>query len=107
MDSKSKSFVIRYSRRAERDLDVIWDHNAEEYGVDHADAYRSFLVGEIDRLRTGSIIGSAVGNSAGDRYLVLTYREAKYSHLAVYSVDHEGGTVTILRLFHSAQDWKR
>jgi plasmid stabilization system protein ParE len=105
MARKPPRLTVRYSPKALISLDEIWGWNAEYYDVDHADEYIQYLRGEFEKLATEYLTGRVVQDRADLRYIVVRRNLKKHGHIAVYRFDRN--TVTILRLFHTAEDWKK
>lgn len=104
MASEKHPLTVTYSRAALRELQEIWQWNADHYSPAHADAYLSFLQHRIDRLSREHDRGRPVGAGFDYRYITILRRPKSHGHIAVYNVDSE--TVQILHLFHTAQDWR-
>ena len=91
------------SRRAQLDLDEIWEYNVNAYGLEHADRYLSFLEDETARLAVDYKLFATVPNRPGLQR--MTIRKGRgHGHVAVFEV--KGETVEVLRYFHTAQDWQ-
>lgn len=98
--------TIVYASRARRDLDEIWDWNAERRGPDHASSYVESLERQINRLAAEPSLGKVVRDDADLRYLVMQKRPKADGHIAGYRIDVEARTVRVLRVYHTKQDWQ-
>ena len=104
MASEKRPLTVTYSRAALRELQEIWQWNADHYSPDHADAYVSFLQNRIDALSREYYRGLPVAGRPGYRYMTILRRPKSHGHIAVYNVDPE--TIHILHVFHTSQDWR-
>lgn len=103
MARKPSRLAVVVTPAADRDLDGIWDYNAERYNADHADAYGEFLERETEGLATRYDRGKAVPSRPEMRY--MTFRKGRgHGHVAIYRVTQ--AAVEILRYQHTAQDWQ-
>lgn len=104
MAGKPPRLTVSVSRKAQRDLDEIWDYNARSYrSADHADAYLAFLEGEVRKLETDYLAGKPVPDRQGLQYVILR-KGRGHGHLVVYEV--VGDKVEVLGFFHTRQDWQ-
>lgn len=104
MARKPPRLNVSISRRAQRNLDAIWDYNADFYkSADHADAYVAFLEEETGELATSYLSGRELLESPGLRYMVLRKGHG-HGHVVIYEVKDD--TVEVLAYFHTRQDWK-
>jgi len=96
--------TVFVSRRAQRDLDHIWDYNVDFYNsADHADAYLAFLEDETAKLQTNYHLGRPVPQRIGLQH--ITIRKGRgHGYVVIYEVSNE--TLQILRYFHTRQDWQ-
>lgn len=53
---------IVYSPQALLDLDNIWDYSADNWGIEHADAYAKRIRETCQCLGEGSLIGQHAGD---------------------------------------------
>ena len=104
MASNPPRLNITLTPRARRDLDGIWAWNAEDRSPDHADAYDSFLLQQIDKLQTDYPRGRPLDVAPECQYVTFKKSQRGHGHYVIYQV-HEN-TVEILRLFHTRQDWE-
>jgi plasmid stabilization system protein ParE len=95
---------VALSAAAIESLREIWQWNAEHYGLRHADAYLDDLQAAVDSLAKPKVVGRPVDGRPKLRYLLIRRRSGGHGHLAVFQV--VGNRVTVLRLFHTAQDWQ-
>ena len=89
-----------------RDLDHIWDYNAEEYGADHAEAYVSFLRREAYKLdvRYPDAKPVPVADEFFHATICKSRRRQSHAHIVVFQIVNQ--TVEVLRFFHTRQDWE-
>lgn len=103
MARSSRELTPEYTSDALRDLDAIWDWNAERYGVDHANAYLARLRQGVLQLTLSPDLGVPVPGRDDYRYKLLKRRRKGHGHLVVYLID--GNALRVLRFFHTAQNW--
>ncbi len=96
--------TVNYSTQSLRDLGEIWDWNADEYGVQRADNYVSFLRRETLKLANSTNPGREVDSADHFRYHVITRRSRGYGHVVVFVIEAEN--LFVLRYFHTSQDWE-
>jgi plasmid stabilization system protein ParE len=82
----------------------IWVWNADRYGVAHADAYRSFLISQVEKLSTTFFKSQPVPRRARLSYITIRRRKRGHGHVAVF--ERIGESITVLYFFHTAQDWQ-
>ena len=88
---------------ARADLTEIWNWNATEWGVRHADSYFAFLGKHISGLSKTSAKGRPIGTRPAFRYL-MKRRSSGHGHIAVYEiVENE---IRVHHVYHTAQDWQ-
>jgi toxin ParE1/3/4 len=88
------------SRRAEADLDEIWDFSANTWGRDQANRYVEVLRDDMRRLASDPSRGRTVTFGRG------TYHRYKSgSHVIFYRAIARG--VRIVRILHESMDHKR
>jgi plasmid stabilization system protein ParE len=105
MGEPTSALVIVYSARAVKDLDAIWDYNAEYYGsARRADDYVGFLQTEIRILAVEPRKGKSIEINPRFRYLLMKWSLDGHGHIAVYRVTKSA--IRISRIFHTAQDWE-
>lgn len=103
MARKSSRLTVLVTRAAQRDLDEIWEYNAERYSPDHADDYGTFLERKTQDLTTRYREGRAVPGRP--EYQFLTFRKGRgHCHVAIYRLNLDA--VEVLRYQHTAQDWQ-
>ena len=93
------------AREAQIELAEIWNWNADRWGVRHADAYLAFLDRELESLTSQHGLGRQVGNRSDLWYIQMRRKPKGNANIAVYTVSDQ--EVTVLHVFHSAQDWAR
>ena len=103
MASKKPTLKIIRSPIVIDELDAIWRWNAEQYSVDHADAYSRYLRKCIDDLETNYSSGKTVVTRPDLRYAMIRRRASGHGHIVVYKSDET--KVNVLHVFHTAQDW--
>jgi plasmid stabilization system protein ParE len=95
---------VVYETAARITLLEIWEWNALRYSSRHADAYVRFVKKSIDGLAAHSANGKPVPGRDDVRYQLVRRRASGHGHIAVFAT--EGNVVTVLRIFHTAQDWQ-
>ena len=96
---------IVYSRAASNQLREIWDWNAQHYGIEHADNYKSYLTESCRALLADPELGKPVGDPFPKlRRLLIRRRSSGHGHIAIYRISAQ--QIDILYVFHSAQDWQ-
>lgn len=89
----------RLTRRAAEDIEAIYRHGAEHFGLKQADAYHEQLERAFNFLADNPLAARA--------RLELTPPVRIHpvgSHLVVYQVD-EDGVLLIIRVRHAHEDW--
>lgn len=104
MAARSGRRKVTLSTAALESLREIWLWNAQRYGAPHANGYLRFLESAIEKLSRPEATGRPVPNRPNYRYLLIQRRSGSHGHIAVFQTDN--GTVTILRIFHTSQDWQ-
>ena len=89
---------------AQGELADIWAWNAKDRGILHADRYVGFLMESIFALTETYALGRPVSTRDDFRYTVIRRRSKGHGHIAVYTFEEE--QVTVLHVFHTAQDWE-
>jgi toxin ParE1/3/4 len=88
------------SRRAESDLDEIWDYSAERWGMDQANRYVGALRESIERVARDPSRGRSV-SARGKSY----YQYRSGSHMIFYRETNRG--VQIVRVLHQSMEYVR
>ena len=99
-----RKLALAYSRQALADLDDIWEWNAQQKNVQHANVYIAFLRAETSKLTRYTHPGRQVTKSTNLRYALIRKRRKGHGHLVVFSLHEE--KLLVLRYFHTAQDWQ-
>jgi toxin ParE1/3/4 len=102
--AERKSLSVQLTPRAEDDLWNIWQWSLSRYGLEHADAYRSFVELEIGRLADFPELGEAVSHFSEVRRLLIKRVSAQFGHFAFYRL--KDGQIEVIRILHTAQDWQ-
>jgi plasmid stabilization system protein ParE len=89
---------------AQDELADIWAWDAKERGIVHADRYLDFLTKSIFALTGTYASGASVSTRPDYRFIVIRRRSKGHGHVAVYTVGET--QVTVLHVFHTAQDWQ-
>jgi plasmid stabilization system protein ParE len=89
---------------AATDLKSIWAWNAKYWGVRQADAYLGFLERSIKALSRDHMCGKPVSMRPDLNYVQVKRKNHGHGHITVYYV--EESEVTIVHVFHTAQDWQ-
>jgi toxin ParE1/3/4 len=91
---------VEIARRAQRDLEDIYDYGVETFGLATADSYAADLMHATSLLAEFPEIGEAIpGRSDGIRRLSCR------AHLIVHR--RVGNTILIARVLHARMDLKR
>jgi plasmid stabilization system protein ParE len=104
MDPRERPVKVIVSPIARDELAEIWEWNAKERGVRHADSYLAFLGRSISALSRSYLKGKKVATRPDLQYIQIRRRNRGHGHVAVYTVDDQA--VNILHVFHTAQDWQ-
>src|SRR5437762_12771618 len=104
MASKEPALEVVIDPAASLHLIEIWDWNASEYGVSHANDYLQFLRAAIQELASPGLKDRDVPALPHLRFRVVRKRNRGYGHVLVYRVSPE--RINLLHVFHTAQDWK-
>lgn len=104
MVARSRQRAISLSTTARDALREIWLWNADRYGPEHADGYLRFLENAIGTLARPEVAGRPVPGRPDLRYLPFRRRAGAHGHVIVFHA--AGDQVTVLRLFHTAEDWQ-
>ena len=91
---------------ASDDLNEIYDYNAKTKSVRQADTWDRFLKRNIAALAKFYDVGRVITNSPELKHIVCQKRPKADGHILVYEVDLAQKVVTILRVFHTKQDWQ-
>ena len=81
--------TVNYSTQSLRDLGEIWDWNADEYGVQGADNYVSFVRRENLRLASSKNPGRQILSADRFRYHIIKRRSRGYGHVVVFAIEAE------------------
>lgn len=100
----SQRLALVYSPESLADLDEIWDWNARQHGVTHADAYIVFLISATHRLTQFDAPGNPVPTSSVYRYAMLQRRRKGYCHVVAFTVENKA--LFVLHYYHTSQDWQ-
>jgi len=104
MATSPPRLTVVYTRRAHRDLDAIWDWNAERDGAAQATDYVQFLETKINGLATTYLEGRRVKGFPELKQLAMRRSRQGHFHIAIYEVDEVAGIVNILHVYHERQD---
>ena len=92
--------LVEIARRAQRDLESVYDYGVETFGLATADAYAVDLMHATRLLAEFPEIGEAIrGRSDGIRRLSCG------AHLIIYR--RLGSTILVARVLHARMDLKR
>ncbi len=93
------SYEVRVTGHFEDDLDAALEWRLREVGRSSALRLYNAYLSKIAPLETFPLMGGRVED--------FPYRwTAIERYVAVYAVDEEARTVTLLRLFHMSSDWR-
>jgi plasmid stabilization system protein ParE len=101
---KAKTLPVVYAAIARHELDETWRWNEKTYGRRHAVHYVDFLIRRIGVLGTDYQKGQVVSTRPDLRYLPIKLKSRGHGHVVVYGIDERA--VSILHIFHTAQDWQ-
>jgi len=87
---------------AQIELNGIWNWNATDKGVRHADACLASLDKQIDGLAKSYANGKQVSTRPDLHYIWIQKMSKSYGHVAVYVLDNQA--VTVGNQFHTYQD---
>jgi len=104
MAARPPRFQVAVTAEAASALDQVWRSSADRYGHSHADAYLRLLKDAIRSLEVPSAVGKAVPGRPNVYYLLVRRRASGHGHILVYEIP--GNQVSVLRLYHTAQDWQ-
>ena len=104
MDTEERPVRVVVAPEAQLDLNEIWNWNARDRGICHADSYVRFLETQIDGLSEHYASGKVVGTRPDLRYILMRRKTRGHGHVAVYTVAES--VVTVVYVFHTAQDWQ-
>ena len=105
MGSEEPVLEIRYSIKAQQEVDGIWNYNAKTYAsADHANAYVDFLKMEIRKLVFEPEKGRIVSTNPKFRYLTMKLSTDGHGHIAIYRITKTA--IQISRVLHTSQDWQ-
>jgi plasmid stabilization system protein ParE len=98
--------TIIYSATSKRELDGIWDCNADFYNsAQHANENVDFLKSEIHALAADPEKGKGIENNPKFRYQLMKWSTDGYGLIAVYRVTKTA--IRVSRIFHAVQDWQK
>jgi plasmid stabilization system protein ParE len=104
MAAQSSRREVELTPEAVGALREIWEWNAEGHTPSHADAYLQFLATGIESLAVPDAAGRPVPGRPEVWYRLIRRRPGGHGHIVVYRVANN--RVTLLRIFHTAQDWQ-
>jgi plasmid stabilization system protein ParE len=104
MARKPPRLKVNITPSARRDLNKIWEWNAEDKSPAEAGAYEDFLISQIERLATTYLDGREVSVAPGCRYASVKKSKRGHGHYVIYLVT--SSSVEVLRLYHTRQDWE-
>ena len=93
---------VTITPQAQRDINGIWEWNAEDKNPSQAQTYEDFLLREINKLATGYPNCRPVPNRPDYKYAIAKKTARGHGHYVIYQV--RSGNVEILRLLHTRQD---
>lgn len=104
MATSPPTLTVVFTRQAYRDLDEIWDWNAERDGAAHATDYVKFLEGKISGLATKYLDGRPVKGFPELHQLAMKRSRQGHFHIAIYEIDEAAKAVNILHVYQDRQD---
>jgi plasmid stabilization system protein ParE len=87
------------------DLSGIWEWNAHQRGINHANSYIAFLKAETLKLTRALTPGRPVPTRKAFRYTVIKRRRQGHGHLVVFMLDER--VLRVLRYYHTSQNWQK
>jgi plasmid stabilization system protein ParE len=102
--SKPTPLPIIYAAAARVELDEIWDWNEKTFGREHAVKYIEFLLDRVERLSEEYQAGKSVSTRPELLCTPIKLKSRGHFHVVVYQV--HSGFVSILHVFHTAQNWE-
>lgn len=94
---------VIFAPEAQADLIKIWNWNAKERGVSHADNYLNYLGEKLEGLAESYTLAKHVPGRQDLWYLDMRRRRRGHGHLAVFTIYED--RIVVVHVFHSAQDW--
>jgi toxin ParE1/3/4 len=88
------------SPRAQTDLDKIWDHTADRWGLDQAETYTRDIWQRIEEVAARPTIGQDCSEIRAGYY-----KTSCGSHFLFYRLIAEG--IDIVRILHERMDFER
>jgi len=88
---------LRLSRRADLDLDEIYQHGAQTFGLDQADRYAVNLLQALDQICAFPFLGSPV-----EAKMHGLRRKPSGAHIIVYRVTDTA--ILVLRILHQRME---
>ncbi|HEY3780671.1 MAG TPA: type II toxin-antitoxin system RelE/ParE family toxin [Fimbriimonadaceae bacterium] len=105
MAKQRPSLAVIYTFAARDELRGIWSYNAKRRSTKQANSYEDFLMRGIDRLADEYGQGEDVTGFPEFKSLILIKRRGGDGHVVIYEIDAAAGTVNILHVYHTKQDW--
>lgn len=100
----SRRLALAYSPESLADLDEIWEWNARQHGVTHADVYIGFLTSATLKLTQFDTPGDPVPASSVYRYAILRRRRKGHGHVVAFTVENQA--IFVWHYYHTSQDWQ-
>ena len=88
---------LRLSERARADLDGIWEHTAQRWDIDQAEAYLRAINQALTLLRENPRLGRNVGDAKPGYF-----KFPAVSHVIYYKLPP--GTLDVIRILHKTMD---
>lgn len=105
MARKKRGLIIRFSPEAERNLNQIIEWTASSWGNRQAVSYATFILNGVRKLSTQSC-DAPVDVESGTQYAVLRSSRKRGSHGYVVFFVVSETTFDVIRIVHTASDWK-
>ena len=102
MEAEQPGLRIFYARAALRELNEVWEWNAERYGPDHAEEYVAFLRQGIGQLALDPLEGREVEGFPELRRVTLARQPRGDGHVVIYEAGEE--RLDVLHIYHTKQD---
>ena len=105
MNPTEPALSVFYARKFLKELEVIANWNERTYGPKRAKRYIEFLNKAISELGIHHGKGTCVESHPEFQYVLVRRGSRGHGHIVVYQVAET--SVTVLQIFHSAEDWER
>ena len=101
MATRSKR-VVRYSPRADADLNDNYEHTTIHWGIEQAERYLAFLLDTAQQAADGTISSRRMKEVPIARVVFAKWKKATYGHYIIFTEEADG--IYVLRVLHGAMD---